>query len=397
LHEAFVCECTKNQASLQKAIETGESAGSDQGAALEAGNQQQTQLVQDIADSKTGRAAAKETIATSTGIREKEAKAFAAMKADSETNIASMGKAIGALRAGTGGAFIQTSAAKTLRDLVDAKQDLFGDSDREELSAFLQAGQTTEGTGEIIGMLEQLKETMSKDLAAAVAAEDDAIATYKQLVAAKTKEFETLQASIEEKMARLGELGVANAEMSNAGGDTAGQIEADKKSLADSKAACAQREKDYEAEKKSTAEELLALADTIKMLNDDDALDLFKKTLPSAASSFMQVTASTAALRARALSMVHVAQKKHKKSTALDFVALALHGKMHGGFDKVVALIDKMAAQLKVEQTADNDKKAYCLAEFDTSDDEKKALERKVSDSQTAIEDSKEKLATLVE
>merc|ERR1719183_2033307 len=95
--------------------------------------------------------------------------------------------------------------------------------------------------------------------------------------------------------------------------------------------------------------------------------------------------------------MVHVAQKKHTKSTALDFVALALHGKMHGGFDKVVALIDKMAAQLKVEQKADDDKKAYCLAEFDTSDDEKKALERKVSDSQTAIEDSKEKLATLVE
>jgi len=397
LHEAFICECSKNQASLQKAIETGESAGSDQGAALEAGNQQQKQLVQDIADSKTGRAAAKETIATSTGIREKEAKAFAAMKADSETNIASMGKAIGALRAGTGGAFIQTSAAKTLRDLVDAKQDLFGDSDREELSAFLQAGQTTEGTGEIIGMLEQLKETMSKDLAAAVAAEDDAIATYKQLVAAKTKEFETLQASIEEKMARLGELGVANAEMSNAGGDTAGQIEADKKSLADSKAACAQRAKDYEAEVKSTAEELLALADTIKMLNDDDALDLFKKTLPSAASSFMQVTASTAALRTRALSMVHVAQKKHTKSTALDFVALALHGKMHGGFDNVVALIDKMAAQLKVEQKADDDKKAYCNEEFDTSDDQKKALERKVSDSQTAIEDSKEKLASLVE
>merc|ERR1719162_272397 len=108
----------------------------------------------------------------------------------------------------------------------------------------------------------------------------------------------------------------------------------------------------------------------------------------------MQVTSSTAALRTRALSMLHSAQKKHKKSTALDFVALALHGKMHGGFDNVVALIDKMAAQLKVEQKADDDKKVYCLAEFDTADDQKKALERKISDAQTAIEDSTEKLAT---
>jgi len=396
LHEQFVCECNKNQASLQKAIEQGQTAGSDQGAALEAGNQQQKQLVQDISDEKAGRASAKETIATSTEIREKEAKAFAAGKADSEANIAAMGKAIGALRAGTGGSFIQTDAAKTLRDLVQDKEDLFGDNDREELSAFLQAGQTTEGTGEIIGMLEQLKETMSKDLASATATEEDAIETYKQLVAAKNKEFETLQASIEEKMARLGELGVANAEVSNAGGDTAGALEADQKALADSKAACAQRAKDYEAEVASAAEELLALADTIKMLNDDDALDLFKKTLPSAASSFVQVTTSAAAVRTRALSMVHAAQHKHKKSTALDFVALALHGKK-GGFDNVIALIDRMAGQLKIEQKMDDDKKAYCNAEFDTSDDQKKALERKVADATTAIMDSKEKLATLVD
>merc|ERR1719253_1578079 len=121
-----------------------------------------------------------------------------------------------------------------------------------------------------------------------------------------------------------------------------------------------------------------------------------KKTLPSAASSFVQVTTSAAAVRTRALSMVHAAQQKHKKSTALDFVALALHGKK-GGFDNVIALIDRMAGQLKVEQKMDDDKKLYCNAEFDTSDDQKKALERKVADATTAIMDSKEKLATLVD
>merc|ERR1719487_2570990 len=196
---------------------------------------------------KKQRAAAKETIATSTGIREKEAKAFADMKAESEANIAAMGKAIGALRQGLGGSFIQTDAAKTIKDLVMTKTDLFSADDASELTAFLQNGQATAGTGEIIGMLEQLKETMSKDLADATATEEDAIATYKALVAAKTKEFETLQASIESKMARLGELGVANAELSNAGGDTGDAMEKDKKALADLKAECAQRAKDYEA------------------------------------------------------------------------------------------------------------------------------------------------------
>jgi uncharacterized protein (DUF2147 family) len=395
LFEKFVCECNKNSAALEGQIAAAEAAGSDQASALTAGKGQQAQLTQDIVDSKASLAAAKETIATSTGIREKEASAFAGMKAESEANIDAMGKAIGALRKGLGGSFLQTPAAKTLKDLIEEKQDLFGESNAQELSAFLQSGQATEGTGEIVGMLEQLKETMSKDLAEATATEEDAIKTYNDLVAAKTKESETLQASIEEKMTRLGELGVANAQLSNAGGDTGDQMEADKKSLADLKASCAAREKEYTLEKGSRIEELAALADTIKMLNDDDALDLFKKALPSASSSFVQLTQRTSAVRSKALALLQAAQK-HSKSTKLDFLSLALHGKK-AGFEKVVALIDRMAGQLKIEQKMDDDKKAYCLKEFDTADDEKKVLERKVADAETAIMDAKETLATLVE
>jgi hypothetical protein len=396
LFDKFMCECNKQSAALTKQIETAESKGSDTAAALEAGKGQQEQLTQDLKDAKADRAAAKEAIAQATGIRQKEAKTFAAMKAESDANIASMGEAIGALRAGTGGSFLQTGAAQTLRNLVQNKQDLFDGNTRDAVQAFLQDG--TSGTGEIIGMLEQLKEEMTGDLAAATKAEGEAVETYNQLVAAKTKEFEALQASIEEKMTRLGELGVANAELSNSGGDTGDALADDKKSLADLKVSCAKRAEEWEVEKKTRAEELLALADVIKMLNDDDALELFKKALPSAASasSFMQVTVSTSMVRARALAVVHEAQKKHHKSTGLDFIALAIHGKKVG-FEKVIALIDKMAANLKDDQKADDDKKAYCAAEFDSADDQKKALERKVSDAETAIADAKETVASLVD
>jgi len=396
LFDKFMCECKKQSAALAKQIETAQTKGSDTAAAGEAGAAQATQLTEDLAQAKTDRANAKEAIASATAIREKEAKAFAAMKAEADANIDSMGKAIGALRAGTGGSFLQTSAASNLKTMMQNKADIFENGQREELEAFLQGGESTEGTGEIIGMLEQLKETMSGDLAAATKSEGEAVETYNQLVAAKTKEFEALQASIEEKMTRLGELGVANAELGNSGGDTADALADDQKSLADLKVSCAKRADEWEVEKKTRAEELLALADTIKMLNDDDALELFKKAIPSAASSFMQVTVTTAGLRSRALAMVHAAQKKHGKSTKLDFIALALHGSKVG-FEKVIALIDKMAANLKDDQKADDEKKAYCAAEFDTADDEKKALERKVSDAQTAIEDSKETVATLVD
>jgi hypothetical protein len=52
---------------------------------------------------------------------------------------------------------------------------------------------------------------------------------------------------------------------------------------------------------------------------------------------------------------------------------------------------------VKIEQKIDDDKKVYCLKEFDTADDEKKVLERKVSDAETAIMDAKESLATIIE
>merc|ERR1712194_98189 len=82
----------------------------------------------------------------------------------------------------------------------------------------------------------------------------------------------------------------------------------------------------HEAEKKVRAEEVVALADTIKILNDDDALDLFKKTLPSAGSSFLQLQ-TTEAARAHARAILADARSKATSDGHnLDFVLLALRG-----------------------------------------------------------------------
>lgn len=52
-------------------------------------------------------------------------------------------------------------------------------------------------------------------------------------------------------------------------------------------------------------------------------------------------------------------------------------------------MIDDMKAQLTKEQADDESKKKFCDAEFDTSDDKKKALEGSISDLETAIDDAK--------
>merc|ERR1719262_301069 len=60
-------------------------------------------------------------------------------------------------------------------------------------------------------------------------------------------------------------------------------------------------------------------------------------------------------------------------------------------------MIDEMVATLKKEQQDDDSKKEYCNAELDASDDKKKSLEKTISDTEAAIEVSKEGIATLAE
>merc|ERR1719253_2316490 len=219
-----------------------------------------------------------------------------------------------------------------------------------------------------------------------------AIKAYDELMAAKTKEVNALTKSIEEKMTRVGELAVEIVQMKNDLGDTAEALVEDKKFLADLKKNCATKTAEWEVIVKTRNEELLALADTIKVLNDDDSLELFKKTLPSSSASFMQLKVSTASVRARALAAIRHAPR----SVHLDFIALAVQGKKIG-FEKVIGMIDGMVATLKTEQADDDDKKEYCAKEFDQAEDKKKSLERSIRDFETVIADTKDGIAKLKE
>merc|ERR1719375_2653994 len=54
-----------------------------------------------------------------------------------------------------------------------------------------------------------------------------------------------------------------------------------------------------------------------------------------------------------------------------------------------------MVGELAKEQASDDSKKEYCAAEFDTTDDQKKTLERGISDAESAIATAEESISTL--
>jgi len=394
LFDKFMCYCRNSGTDLQKSISESESKVSSLPAEVADAEAQLAQLKEDLKKAQVDRSSAKAAMAEATAIRAKEAGSFSKESNDLQTNIAAIAKAVAALEKGMTGAFLQTQAASVLRILVENDGKML-DVDRDDLTSFLSG--TTEyapQSGQILGILKQMGDTMTNTLQDVTNSEHESIATYDALMKAKTAEVQALTASIEDKTQRIGEVGVKIVGLKQDLTDAEESLVDDKKFLSELDSSCATKEKDWQVICKTRSEELLALADTIKILNDDDALELFKKTLPGSAS-FIQVQGSSASLRSRALATLQDA-KKNQADHRLDFIMLALRGKKVG-FDKVITMIDKMVALLKEEQLDDNHKQEYCVKQFDFADDKKKGLERSVSKLETAIADGKETIASLTE
>jgi len=398
LFEKFMCYCKTAGGDLEASIKEGKAKIASLETLLKEGKEQMEQLEADLKEHEASRTEAKEAMAAATALREKEAAAFAKFSEDSKTNLAALAKAIPAIETGMAGAFLQTTEATSLKQFAMEKADI-PDEMRQEVLSFLSGkGEYAPQSGQIVGILKQMSDEMAKALEEAETTEAEAIKAYEALMAAKEKEVETLNAQIEAKLTRKGELGVELAGGLNELEDTQTSLAEDEKFLAELETGCATKEKEWAEVCKTRQEELVALAETIKILNDDDALELFKKTLPSAAS-LLQVVESAQSLRKRALVAVQEAQGKGSPLRAqpqLDLIALALKGNSQG-FEKVIKMIDDMVANLKTEQADDEAKKEYCDKEFDTSEDKKKELDLKVSDSATAIEELEGSIATLTE
>jgi septal ring factor EnvC (AmiA/AmiB activator) len=398
MHDKFMCYCKNGVGDLEKSIADAEQKSGELPSQIEEAEGELAQLKEDLKKAQVDRAAAKTAIEEATAIREKEAAAFATESGELKTNIAAIGKAVAALEKGMGGAFLQTTAADTLKKLV-LNSETLQDVDREDLTSFL-AGEATNQyapqSGAITGILKQMSDTMSATLADITKTEEASLASFDQLVKAKTEEIDALTAAIEDKTQRIGDLGVQIVGMKDDLSDVEESLVEDKKFLAELQKSCATKEKEWAEICKTRSEELLALADTIKILNDDDALELFKKTLPGA-SSFLQVQVSSDSMRAQAISLLETfkTHKKHDRQR-VDFILMAIRGKKVG-FEKIIKTIDDMVVLLKEEQVDDENKKEYCETSFDQADDKKKGLERAVGKLEKAIDEAKDTIATLID
>jgi DNA repair exonuclease SbcCD ATPase subunit len=165
-------------------------------------------------------------------------------------------------------------------------------------------------------------------------------------------------------------------------------------------ATCAAKKKEWAERQKMRAEEISAISEAIKVLNDDDALDLFKKTLSLAETSnsmgFLQKRSTTSAvLRARdVLRSLHRRGGPHASEIAL--IQFSLKSKKVD-FSKILAQIDGMVKVLGEEQKGDDEQKAFCDAELAKTDTSKTETEEAIASSTAMIEEMSDESATLAD
>merc|ERR1719353_756639 len=400
MYDKFMCYCDGNTDEMAKSVEEAAQRITELKAKLESSIAEKDQLDQELIAHKQDREAANQDLAKATAIREKEHAEYLELTGESKENLDAMTAAIAALEKGMGGGFLQskTSLMDRLHKILNTAQTLDA-YQRSTVTAFLSGGQNPYGdyhgqSGEIVGILKTMKDEMDAGLNGAVGDEEKAAAGYAELAAAKKEEISAAGAAIESKTQRSGTLAVTITTTKGDIKDTTNEMDDTEAFLANLKVECAEKKKEWAVRCQIRAEEVAAISEAIKVLNDDDALDLFKKTLslsqgPAGSQlGFIQQHEAQHNKAQQALQQLQ-ASKMDQKNLQVQFLENALKTK-NVDFSKVIAMTDEMINVLKEEQASDDAQKAFCDKDIAKSEKEQKDTEEEIASAAALIEECKE-------
>merc|ERR1719316_42873 len=236
--------------------------------------------------------------------------------------------------------------SSSVKQLLEQKLVSVSHKDKRVMKAFLQqapsAGSYAPQSGAIFGVLKQMKESFEGNLASASDEEKKSEADFVSMKAAKTEEIKAAQ---DKALNKEGEAAEADEKNASAKEDLAATREtfaADTEFLSNLKQMCANLDREYAERTKTRTEEIAAVQDTIGILTDDYAHDLFSKTL-----GFIQLS-----IRTRRVSGKDLAARKMmslaKKAKDPRFAAISMSMKLDS-FGLVKEKVENMISDLKVE------------------------------------------------
>lgn len=395
----YKCYCASTIGKLRAAIFNARNMIPTLRSSIEEGTALKDQLQGELDKANRELNYASRALATAKSIRVKQRVAFTAESDNLKANIQALQNAVPAIQAGvkTKGvsAFLQTESANRLRQL-SLTLDMIP-VERDKLTSFL-AGGTFDDTeyepqsNEILGILKQMQEDMQKRLDFITPVENEAERDYNLLRDAKKKEIDALQEQVETQTARVGELSIEMVNQKNQLEDYTEGLKTDEKFLMELKTDCVVKTKEFDEWKIEHREELVALAETMEILNKGAAA--FTQ-IDNGGTSFMQIQVSSTSLKRRARKIL---KKHHRKGEhadpRVDLIELALSGKDVGFLD-ICNKIDELMRVLTDEQTMDDERYDYCAKEMKKTLANEVRVKTELSTLQKAVDEGKENMAAL--
>merc|ERR1711972_295034 len=209
-------------------------------------------------------------------------------------------------------------------------------------------------SGEIFGILKQMKETFESNLSASQKEEMANQKAYEDLKAAKEAEIAAGQEQIDTKTQELADTDEKNAQAKEDVEDTKKSLSADEQFLMMLKEKCSMTDSEWEERQKTRQLEMEAVSKALAVLSSDDAHDLFTKTFNP---SLLQIESQDISnRRKRATVLLQALAAKHNQPR---LASLALKVQLDA-FTKVKQAIGEMISQLRKEQKDEIKKKDFC-------------------------------------
>lgn len=219
-------------------------------------------------------------------------------------------------------------------------------------------------SGEIIGVLKELKEQMEGTLSDSQKSEMAAVAAFNDLRTSKQAEIDAGEKQGEAKEDALAKASMDLAEAKEDIEQTKASLTEDEQFMMNLKKTCEDGGKNFEERKNARIAEIQAVSDTIAILMSDDARDSFSATYSFLQHSSKSYHSEDRSRRQRAAAVLRgVAKKVHNPELSI----LATKTELDA-FTRVKKAIDDMVAMLEQQQKDEVKKHDWCNAEFQKND-----------------------------
>merc|ERR1719238_1986915 len=397
IYDQLACWCATNDKEKTKSVGEAEARIKDLTTSIEDLTASSSRLGTEIKNLEKEVAENQHALDQAVAIRQKELAEFVQEEKDLLQSIDGLGAAIKVLSKHNGASFLQVDvqgAVSTIQYQVAKNSKLLEGvlthTERKKIEAFIQSSSTEKyapQSGEIFGILEQMKESFENNLAELQKEEAANVKAFQELKAAKEEEISAGQDQIDAKTQENADADEKLAQNKEDLEDTKKTLAEDEAFLAMLKEKCSTTDAEWEERTKTRQLEMEACSKALAVLSSDEAHDLFTKTFNPA---LLQVSENSERQSAAAKFLKEAALKSDSPRLA----AIAMKVKLDA-FVRVKKAIDDMIAQLLAEKKDEIKHKDFCVEEFNTNQVQTERKEAEKQDLLALIEDLQLQIKTL--